>query len=273
MLSLQNSGFHTSADITEDAVLSALTDDSGYPVKSASYCDQITAVFKKLAEQYDESVRILQYLPKVRKHRENVQYLTPDERAKIKSALKDTSNKLSLRDRAIGHLLYFTGLRCSDISNLKFSDVDLGKDEISVCQQKTGIPLKLPMSAIVGNSIYDYVKDYRRESNSPYIFLSETIPHGKLKPGSIGVIAGQIYDNAEIRINSGDRRGGHLFRHNFATAMLENGISRAVISKTMGHDSPTSVEPYLSADMVHLKECSLSIEEFPVRKGVFINEE
>ena len=185
--------------------------------------------------------------------------------------MKDTENNLSYRDRAIGHLLYFTGLRCCDISNLRFSDIDLDKEEISITQQKTDVPLKVSLSAIVGNAVFDYVVEERKKSDIPYIFLSCNPPYGKLKPGSIGVIANQIYKNAEIRQNPNDRRGGHLFRHNLATTMLENGVPKIVISKAMGQTSPASVESYLSADMVHLKECSLSIDAFPVRKGVFYN--
>ena len=272
LMSLQKSGFGSLSSITGDAVISVLTDEFGCPSKSSSYSTQIIAVFKKLAEQNNECLRIMKLIPKIRKHRKNVQYLTPDERTRVKNALKDTENIISPRNRAIGHLLYFTGLRCSDISNLKFSDLDLDKDEICIRQQKTNSALKLPLSAIVGNSIYDYVNEYRVQSESPYIFLSESTPYGKLNPASISTIANQIYDNAGIRLKPADRRGGHLFRHNFATTMLENGVSRAVISSAMGHNSPASVETYLSADMVHLKECSLSIEDFPLRNGVFRNE-
>lgn len=272
LLSLQQAGCYSLPEVTEDNILSVFTDDSGYPVKSASYAGQITAVFKCLAQWNAECQRILMCIPEIRKHRKNIQFFTPDERVKIKAALKDTENNLSYRDSAIGHLLYFTGLRCCDISNLRFSDIDLVKEEISICQQKTDVPLKLSLSAIVGNAIYDYVTEERIKSDSPYIFLSCNPPYGKLKPGSIGVIADQIYKNAEIRQNPNDRKGGHLFRHNFAATMLENGVPRIVISNAMGHNSPKSIETYLSADMVHLKECSLSIDLFPVRMGVFCNE-
>jgi len=273
LLSIQKVGCHSLTEVVEDDVLSVFTDDSGYPTKSASYAKQVIAVFKSVAECNPECRRILLYIPAIRKHRKNIQYLTLDERAKVKSALKNTGNKLSYRNRAIGYLLYFTGLRRCDIFNLTFSDIDWDKDEISIRQQKTNEPLTLPMSAIVGNAIYDYMTEERKKSDSPYIFLSCSYPYSKLKPQSMSNIADQIYKNAEIRQNPNDRRGGHLFRHNFATIMLENDVSRAVISKALGQTSPASAEDYLSADMVHLKECSLSIEAFPVRKGVFCSEQ
>ena len=62
---------------------------------------------------------------------------------------------------------------------------------------------------------------------------------------------------------------GHIFRHLLAVTLLENEVPQPVISCTLGHTSPDSVEAYLSADFIHLQGCSLSIEDFPVRKEVF----
>lgn len=68
----------------------------------------------------------------------------------------------------------------------------------------------------------------------------------------------------------GDRKGLHLFRHHMAISLLENGISQPIISQTMRHRSLASLNPYLSADFSHLKECALSIESFPIQKEVLL---
>ena len=70
-------------------------------------------------------------------------------------------------------------------------------------------------------------------------------------------------------MGKGDRRGTHIFRHLLAITLLENEVPQPVISSTLGHTSPDSVEAYLSADFKHLQRCGLSIENFPVRKEVF----
>ncbi len=74
---------------------------------------------------------------------------------------------------------------------------------------------------------------------------------------------------AGLRQKTGDRKGTHIFRHNLATSLLENGISRPIISQTLGHTAPDSLEPYLKADFIHLKKCAVSIEGFPVSEEVF----
>jgi site-specific recombinase XerD len=82
-------------------------------------------------------------------------------------------------------------------------------------------------------------------------------------------VAKKIMCMSNIRQNRGDRKELHIFRHHFTISLLENGVSQPVISNVLGHTSPNSIAAYLSADLVHLKECALSIESYPIRKEVF----
>jgi len=178
---------------------------------------------------------------------------------------------LTLRDKAIGTLALIYGLRCCDIAKLKVDEVDFDAEKISICQQKTAVPIVLPLTATVGNAIYDYAELERPQNGSEFIFLSENRPYGRITEGSIGNIAAKIMAAAGIRQNAGDRKGFHIFRHRLATDLLGNGVPQPIISKITGHTSPDSLETYLSADFVHLKECALSIERFPLRREVFAN--
>ncbi|MBS4025135.1 MAG: tyrosine-type recombinase/integrase [Clostridia bacterium] len=132
----------------------------------------------------------------------------------------------------------------------------------------TANTLNLPLTAIVGNAVYDYLTLERPETENEYIFISEQRPYGRLESASLGNIADKLLVAANIRQSNGDRRGFHIFRHRLATALLGNGVARPVISEILGHESPDSLEIYLSADFVHLKECALSIEWIPMDEGV-----
>ena len=145
----------------------------------------------------------------------------------------------------------------------------LGKERILVEQQKTSVPVEIPLSAVVGNAIYDYLAEERPDTGSLRLFLSETHPFSPLAAGSIGNIVAKACRLAGIRQEPGDRKGTHIFRHNLASSMLENGVPQPVITQTLGHTAPDSLEPYLRADFVHLKECALSIEAFPLAEEVF----
>ena len=70
--------------------------------------------------------------------------------------------------------------------------------------------------------------------------------------------------SAGIRQDKGDRQGAHIFRHHLATSLLENEVAQPVISKLLGHTDPVSIQAYLSADMKHLRDCALSIEDYPL---------
>ena len=136
----------------------------------------------------------------------------------------------------------------------------------------TRMHFELPLTAVVGNGIYDYLVSERPYTESRYIFVSQLKPYERLKNRSIGNVAVRIMKAAGIRQSKGDRNGFHVFRHHFATELLGNGVPQPVISRTLGHTSPDSLESYLRADFSHLKECSISIKRFPVSKEVFFHE-
>lgn len=62
--------------------------------------------------------------------------------------------------------------------------------------------------------------------------------------------------------------GLHLFCHNCATSLLDKGVNSQIIKFILGHKSPASLNAYLSVDLIRLKQCTLSIEHFPLRKEV-----
>lgn len=213
--------------------------------------------------------RIDEYIPVSHKARKTIQYLTTEESNAFQEALEDMNNDLSLKQRAVGTILFYTGMRASDVANLQIDSVDLKKGLLEFIQVKTGEPVKLPLLPTVGNAIYDYCSMERPLSNSPAVFLGKNAPFHTITAGSIGYIVGKIMDRAQIRMNPGDRRGSHIFRHRAATKMAENNIPAPVISATLGHSSPKSLDSYLSADLVHLKECAIDLGDYTIPKEVF----
>ena len=109
---------------------------------------------------------ILAYLPALNRRRKNIQYLTEEEMPSVKDVLVSEKSSITLRNRAIGMLLFFTGMRSSDIAGLAFSDIDWEKEEIRIFQKKTGNELVLPLTASIGNAIYDYITMERPKSDS-----------------------------------------------------------------------------------------------------------
>lgn len=270
LLKMQNDGHNDLTTINENAVLSFFTRDTDCAKLSSGYKKDVYAVFLENISSYaEDSGRILSYFPNIRPKRKNVQYLQKEETDSIHELFSADNDALSLRNKAIGLLLYFTGMRAGDIVALEFSEIDWLKEIICLNQEKTDANLCLPLTATVGNALYDYITLERPKSNSKYVFLSAVKPFSPLASGSMYYITSKIYQAASVRQNPGDRKGSHLFRHNLATVLAEKGVSRPVISDTLGHTDPNSLDYYLKADIEHLRTCALSIASYPVPKEVF----
>jgi len=267
LLKLQQSGVVDLADANEGNVLAVFVAPDGRPTRR-TYRNAIATVLMTSVSAYPNCEKVVAFLPVFRKNRNNIQYLTDEEIAKTKKSLTGDITSLKLRDKAIGMLVLYTGLRRCDIASMTLDAIDWEKDTLNIRQQKTEMPLTLPLSAIVGNALYDYIKMERPESECNYVFLSQNRPFGRMKSGSMAQVAAKIMKAADIRQDFGDRQGFHIFRHHLATKLLGNGVSRPVISSLIGHASPESLDTYLSADFPHLKECAMSVERFPMAQEV-----
>jgi site-specific recombinase XerD len=269
LLRLQKNGINTLDSITETGVFDVFAEDDKINGSHGfRYC--VKTAFKINAPFYHNGtcLKIISYLPSFRRRKKNIQYLTGDEIKQVKSVL-DNDTSLSLQDKAIGLLAYYTGLRSCDITALSLNDIDWEHDIIHIRQQKTGAPLTLPLRAAAGNALFDYITKERSQSAENTVFLTVNAPYRRLHTSNLNAICVSIMKKAGIRNNTGNRRGFHLFRHHLATSLLENGVQQPVISSTLGHQSPDSLNSYLNSDFLHLKKCALSIDGFPVGKKNF----
>ena len=217
----------------------------------------------------EEFHRIDSLLPIAHAVRKNVQYLKADESRAFRDALTDMDNDLSLKQRAVGTIFFYNGMRSSDVANLRLDSIDLKRQLISFTQVKTGVPVVLPLLPVVGNAIYDYCTLERPVSDSPFLFLGDLAPHNPLGSSALSWIVSKIMKLANIRQDQNDRQGTHIFRHRAATVMAENNVPAPVISSTLGHTSPKSLDAYLSADITHLRECAIDLGSYAMKEEVF----
>jgi len=164
----------------------------------------------------------------------------------------DLSSPQGERNRAIIELLYSCGLRVSELTALKISDLFFDEDFIKV----TGKGNKqrfVPIGALTQKYINLY-KDYVRvqmKIETPFndtLFLNR---RGKqLSRAMIFTIVKKAAEEADIQKNISP----HTFRHSFATHLLENGADLRAIQMMLGHESITTTEIYMHVDKSHLKE-------------------
>lgn len=262
---LEEAGVMTPADATEDDVLGVLTGVDGGPLFSRGSVRQARAVLAACG--VDGAARVASWMPVPKEWSKIGDALDDGERDAVLGALSDPDGPLTLRDRAIGRLLYHTGMRRGDVSCLRLDAVDLVRDTITVTQRKTGGCLRLPLLPQVGNAIVDYVREERGPSAEPWVFLATSWPYGRLSPQGVYGVACRVLDAAGVRLGEGDRRGCHLFRRTVATTMTASGIDRAVIASTLGHESKRTTELYIAADVEGLRARALDVSAFPLGEG------
>ena len=200
LLAMQKRGKGSLGEITEDDVLSFFTGQSGEPAISSGFEKEIVSVLESnLGDLSCDGRRLEAFVPRIRPKCKNVQYLQPEEVEAVRGAMEDERAPLSLRDRAIGSLLLFAGLRPCDIAGLTLDDISWERDEIRIVQEKTGSPLLLPLTVPIGNAIFDYLAEGRPESSDPHVFLGLLRPHDPLTASSVWHVAGRLYDAAGIR--------------------------------------------------------------------------
>lgn len=164
----------------------------------------------------------------------------------------DLSNEAGVRNRAILETLYSSGLRVSELINLKISAVDFNLSLVKVIGKGNKERL-VPIGNDALKFISMYKNNYRNHhelnsQNADILFLNL-----RGKPISRIAIFQIIQDLCE---KTGIKKSvsPHTFRHSFATHLLENGADLRSIQEMLGHASITTTEIYTHVESVLLKQ-------------------
>lgn len=183
---------------------------------------------------------------------------TEDEVKRLLNSL-DLGSPIGKRNYAIILLIARSGLRSSDVADLRFSDIDWDKQIISRMQIKTKNTITLPLLNDVGEAIINYLKNGRpKETNSDHIFVNHRPPYSHLQSGAIGTLV--RYQMERAGVNFKDRKcGSHALRHTLASRLLSCNVSMPVISEILGHADTNTTMTYLRIDIEQLKACALEV--------------
>lgn len=179
--------------------------------------------------------------------------LSVDEIEQILSAI-DLSKPEGQRNRAIIEVLYGSGLRVSELINLKISNIYFDENYMLI-EGKGSKQRLVPLSEESVKQIGYWRLDRNRldivKGNEDYLFLNRR--GKKLTRAMIFTIVKELAAIAGIKKNVSP----HTFRHSFATHMLENGANLRAIQQLLGHESITTTELYTHIDVQYLRETIL----------------
>jgi Site-specific recombinase XerD len=191
-------------------------------------------------------------------------YFSPEEIDRLLSCI-DRSNANGKRDYAMILLVAKLGLRCCDVVNMRFDSIQWEHEKLILIQQKTKMPLELPLFPDIGNAIINYLKAGRPQSNLPYVFLRLIPPYDNMDDNAVNGIMQKYLKLSGIQYDE-RRHGPHALRHSLAVSLLKQSIPLPVISSVLGHVNTESTLNYLRVNADSLRQCALEVS-FNIQTG------
>ena len=163
--------------------------------------------------------------------------------------LKFEENFSGFRDKLIIEVFYSTGIRLSELINIKSIDVDCLKSQIKVLGKRNKERL-IPLTKELQKSIEGYMilRNKQKVIDRSYLFLTDS--GKKLNPSMVYRKVNKILNN----VTTLEKKSPHVLRHTFATHMLNNGADLNVIKELLGHASLSATEVYTHNSIDQLKE-------------------
>jgi len=172
--------------------------------------------------------------------------------SEVKTLLSVMEN---LKHRAILTITYSAGLRISETSHLKVSDIDSKRMMVRVQQGKGGKDRYTILSQTALECLRQYWRSYRPKE---WLFEGQ-------KEGTHICISSirQIFLEAKERAGITKPASPHTLRHSFATHLIEAGTSLYHVQLLLGHRSPTTTTVYLHVSKMNLAQVTSPLDSIP----------
>lgn len=169
--------------------------------------------------------------------------LTVDEIFYLLDSIKDDQlpTKFPFRDKAIFEMMYATGVRCSELINIKLVDLDLDNRIIKVMgkgRKERMVLFGSKAAAILEKYLNIERPSLTREMQQPYLILNYN--GGQLTTRSVQ----RIFEMFRHFLQIDRKLTPHKIRHSFATHLLQQGVDLRIIQELLGHKTIATTEIY-----------------------------
>ncbi len=156
------------------------------------------------------------------------------------------SKHFAARDKALFELMYSSGLRRSEVTNLKICDIDFFNGLVKVFGKGRKERL-VPVTQTALQALKDYLATRKHPQSQEALFLNK---NGKPLSGD-GLA--YIFKNTAISSHLARRVTPHSLRHSFATHLLGNGCDLRSLQEMLGHKSLSTTQVYTHVSLEQLK--------------------
>lgn len=155
-----------------------------------------------------------------------------------------------IRDKLIIDLFYTTGIRRSELINLKLSNISISNNTIKVLGKRNKERI-LPILPIIAKNIKDYLIErthLEHITDNDYFFLM--LKGIKLNDSFVYRLINNYFSNVSEKV----KKSPHILRHTFATHLLNNGADLNSVKELLGHSSLASTQIYTHSSLAELKK-------------------
>jgi integrase/recombinase XerC len=171
-------------------------------------------------------------------------YIVESEMPKLLSPEIDKDDFVSVRDNLIIELLYATGMRVSELTNLKEKNIDFYNHSIKVLGKRNKERI-IPLTSVATELLKNYrsVKPHENEN----LLISES---------GMNITRNKIYNIVHIKLKSInlDKKSPHIRRHTFATHLLNNGADINSVKELLGHSNLAATQIYTHNSIEKIKQ-------------------
>jgi integrase len=223
----------------------------GNPYAPAS-CNQALMVLKTMGK-YALSLGVLEVdvcvpVKLFRLNNARTRFLNKHEIKRLLEACRNYSNKVIAGYVA---LLALTGLRCSEVRNIKVKDIDVVKRVIHIPVTKNGRPRSIYLTDLM----LSFIARVPLKPDNPYLFASKA----KGKPiGSARKTFKKLLDRAQV---NGDDACLHTLRHSVASNLVSAGVSLRLVQEQLAHKSIISTQRYAKLTTESMRQTSETLSK------------
>ncbi len=180
-------------------------------------------------------------------------YLSEQEIEAVLEAVMADTAKHSQRNRVMIYLLYVSGMRVTELTQLQQSHIRFDERIVSV-QGKGGKQRLIPIPRLVIDMIQEYIQSTSNvtseKNRSKYLF--PVLYRGTIRPISRQSLWGIV---GEVCVRAGIKRhvSPHQLRHSLATHMLQSGVNLRSLQLLLGHENLSTVQIYTHVDVQYLR--------------------
>jgi integrase/recombinase XerC len=224
-------------------IISLMDDEALHPRSINRKISALRAYFKFLESRGFIAKNPVKNLKRLKTDQPLPLFVREKEMQKLFNEITFSEDYEGQRSRFVFEMLYGTGIRISELLELKKSDINFYEATIRVYGKRNKERI-VPLNGV----LLDFLKKYVQLYEGEHLVLTDKGEQG------YKMLVYRIVRNVLDQITTIDRRSPHVLRHTFATHLLEKGADINAVKELLGHTTLASTQVYTHNTMERLRE-------------------